>query len=117
MLWVSNVTYDSTISSNQILEQYDKVINDLQNVTQDDLDLALVKIRSSLYDAMGAQFGIGKVNLLACFALFDDDPAKINKLEAEFKKVTPQLIKQTAQKYLSANNRTILVIEPKAPKA
>jgi predicted Zn-dependent peptidase len=66
---------------------------------------------------MGSQFGIGKVNLLACFALFDDDPAKINKLESEFRKVTPQLIKQTAEKYLSAKNRTVLVIDPKAPKA
>jgi zinc protease len=117
MLWVSNVTYDSTISSNQILEQYDRAVADLQNVTQEDLDLALVKMRSTLYDAMSAQFGVGKVNLLACFALFDDDPSKINRLESEFKKVTPAMIRQTAQKYLRPQNRTILVIEPKAPKA
>jgi zinc protease len=117
MLWVSNVTYDSTISSNQILEQYDRAVADLQNVTQEDLNLALVKMRSSLYDAMSAQFGVGKVNLLACFALFDDDPSKINRLESEFKKVTPAMIRQTAQKYLRPQNRTILVIEPKAPKA
>jgi predicted Zn-dependent peptidase len=66
---------------------------------------------------MGAQFGLGKVNLLACFALFDDDPAKINKLESEFRKVTPEVIKRTVQKYLSPNNRTILIIEPKASNA
>src|SRR5688572_2094172 len=117
MLWISNVTYDSTISSNQIIEQYDKAIADMQNITQEDVDLALVKMRSNLYDAMGAQFGLGKVDLLACFALFDDDPARINRLEAEFKKVTPQLIKQTAQKYLTSSSRTILVIDPKSPKA
>ena len=117
MLWISNVTYDSTITSNQIIEQYDKAIADLQAVTQDDVDLALVKIRSTLYNAMGAQFGLGKVDLLACFALFDDDPSRINRLEAEFKKITPQLIKQTAQKYLKPASRTILVIDPKSPKA
>ena len=117
MLWTSNVTYDSTVSSDKILEQYDKAIADLNNVTQEDVDLALVKMRSYLYDAMGSQFGLGKVNLLASFALFDDDPAKINRLEEEFKKITPQVLKQTAQKYLASANRTILIIEPKAPKA
>jgi zinc protease len=117
MLWVSNVTYDSTITSDQIIAQYDQAISDLNNVTQVDLQLAIVKIRSGLYDAMGSQFGIGKINLLACFALFDNDPAKINKLEPEFKKITPAIIKETAKKYLSKNNRTILIIEPKAPKA
>jgi predicted Zn-dependent peptidase len=73
-------------------------------------------MRSGLYDAMGGMFGIGKVNLLASFALFDDDPSKINNLETSFKKVTPELIRQVAQKYLAPNNRTILIIEPKASK-
>ena len=86
MLWISNVTYDSTVSSDQILEQYNTAIADLNNITQEDVNLALVKMRSYLYDAMAAQFGIGKVNLLASFALFDDDPSRINRLENEFKK-------------------------------
>ncbi|MFL5811082.1 MAG: M16 family metallopeptidase, partial [Flavisolibacter sp.] len=117
MLWMSNVTYDSTVTSDAILAQYDEAIADLKNVTKEDLQMALVKIRSGLYDAMGSQFGIGKINLLASFALFDNDPGKINKLETEFKKITPEIIKQTAQKYLAPKNRTVLIIEPKAPKA
>ncbi|HEY6502983.1 MAG TPA: pitrilysin family protein [Chitinophagaceae bacterium] len=118
MLWMSNITYDSTITSDSVIAQYDAAIADIaNNVSKEDLQLALVKIRSGLYDAMGGNFGIGKINLLACFALFDDDPSRINKLENEFKKVTPELIKKTAQKYLVATNRTILVIEPKAPKS
>jgi len=117
MLWVSNITYDSTISSDSILRQYDLAIDDLiKNVSAEDLQLALVKIRSGLYDAMGGNFGIGKINLLACFALFDDNPSKINTLENEFKKVTPDLIRKTARQYLRPTNRTILIIEPKAPK-
>jgi predicted Zn-dependent peptidase len=117
MLWVSNITYDSTISSDSIIRQYDIAIDDIANhVTAEDLQLALVKIRSGLYDAMGGNFGIGKINLLACFALFDDNPAKVNMLETEFKKVTPELIRKTARQYLRPGNRTILIIEPKAPK-
>jgi predicted Zn-dependent peptidase len=118
MLWVSNLTYDSTINADSIISQYDAAIADIiNNVSADDLKLALVKIRSGLYDAIGGNFGIGKINLLACYALFDDDPSRINKLESEFKKVTPELIRSTARKYMAPTNRTILIIEPKAPKA
>ena len=116
MLWISNVTYDSTITSDSILSQYDAAIESVKNASAEELKLALVKLRSSLYDAMAGTFGIGKINLLACFALFDDDPSRINKLEAEFKKITPDIIRKTAEKYLAPTNRTILIIEPKAPK-
>ena len=73
-------------------------------------------MRSNLYDAIGGNFGIGKLSLLASFALFDDNPAKINDLENEFKKVTPELVKKTAREYLRSTNRTILIIDPKAEK-
>ncbi len=115
MLWVSNLIYDSTVSADSIIQQFDKAITDVtKNTKAEDLKLATVKMRSSLYDAMGSFFGIGKVNLLACFALFDDNPAKINAIETEFKKVTPELIRKTAEEYLRSTNRTILIIEPKA---
>jgi zinc protease len=117
MLWTSNLIHDASVPADSIIRQYDLAVADIANTTTaEDLQLAIVKMRSGLYDAMGGTFGIGKVNLLACFALFDDNPARINTLETEFKKVTPELVKKTAQKYLSPNNRTILIIEPKASK-
>lgn len=114
MLWTSSLIHDATVPADSIINQYDMAIADIaKNVTKEDLQLALVKIRSGLYDAMGG-IGIGKVNLLACFALFDDDPSRINRLESEFKKVSPELIRSTAEKYLVRGNRTILIVEPKA---
>jgi zinc protease len=113
MLWISNLTYDASVPADSIIHNFDLAVADLKNVSADDIQLALVKIRSGLYDAMGGQFGIGKVNLLASFALFDDNPARINTLEAEFKKVTPEMVRKTAEKYLSPNNRTILIVQPK----
>ena len=71
-------------------------------------------MRSGLYDEIGGFFGVGRADLLACFALFDDDPARINTLESEFKNVTPALIKKTAAEYLRSTNRTILIVDPKA---
>ena len=79
-----------------------------------EIDRALVKVRSDLYDNMEGLFGFGRADLLASYALFDDDPSGINRIEANFLKVTPALIQKTAQEYLRSGNRTVLVIEPKA---
>jgi predicted Zn-dependent peptidase len=63
--------------------------------------------------------GFGKADLLASFALFDDNPARINTLEEQFRKVTPALLQKTAQEYLRPTNRTVLTVEvkPAAPAA
>ena len=68
-----------------------------------------VKMRSSLYAGIEQFAGFGRANLLASFALFDDDPARINRLEAEFAKVTPALMQKTAREYLRPTNRTVYV--------
>ena len=44
--------------------------------------------------------------------LFDDDPTQVNRLEAGFAAVTPELIRETARKYLAPSNRTVLILEP-----
>ncbi len=115
MVWMADLIYDANVSPDSILAQVDKAVAELQsNVTKEDLELAVVKLRSKLYDDLGGFFGIGRADMLACFALFDDDPGRINTLEDEFKKVTPELIKKTAQEYLRPTNRTILIVDPKA---
>ena len=116
MVWMADLIYDANVSPDSILAQVDNSVKELNNVTQEDVDLAVVKIRSKLYDDLGGFFGIGRADMLACFALFDDDPSRINSLEDEFKKVTPELIKKTAQEYLRSTNRTILIVDPKATK-
>jgi predicted Zn-dependent peptidase len=57
--------------------------------------------------------------LLASFALFDDDPARINTLVSHFDAVTPELLEKTAQEYLRPGNRTVIDLEivPKATTA
>jgi zinc protease len=83
-------------------------------VEQSLLDRSVTKIRSSLYDSMAEFGGFGRANLMACFALFDDDPSGIDSLEADFRKVTPQVIERTAREYLRKTARTVLLIEPGA---
>ncbi len=114
MLWMGDVTYDTTVPADSVLGAVDQVLNRLgrQGVQQADLDLALVKLRSSLYDNLSS--GQGRADMLAAFALFDNDPARINSLEAEFRKITPAVMQQTIRDYLRPTNRTILIVNPLA---
>lgn len=114
-LWDVSLFYDKDKTPEQILAVFDAEVEALSTkpVDRATLDRALVKIRSDLYDKIEQTGGFGKADLLASFALFDDDPARVNQIEAEFKKVTPALLQKTAQEYLRPGNRTILIIEPK----
>jgi predicted Zn-dependent peptidase len=116
MLWTVSLIHDPSVSSDQILAAADSVIDPLQSkpVDQKLLERSLTKLRSRLYDTMTQFAGFGRADLLASFALFDDDPARINSLEANFRKVTPDLIQKTAAEYLRKTNRTVLVLEPGA---
>ena len=116
VLWTVYMIHDSDKPADEIVKVIDQEIARLQStpVTKEELDLALVKRRSSLYAEQEQFVRFGRANLLAVYALFDDDPAKINRLEEEFRKVTPELIQKTAREYLRTTNRTILTITPKA---
>jgi zinc protease len=112
MIWMADLIYDSKVSPDSIISVVEEAIGELGNVTQEDVDLAVIKLRSDLYSTLGGN-GFGRADLLASFALFDDDPGRINTIESEFRKVTPDLVKKTAEEYLRSTNRTILIVDPK----
>jgi zinc protease len=117
MLFSAELEYDPTTKPETVIEALDTVVNPLSQkpIDQKLLDRSLVKLRSELYDTMGQFGGFGLMDLLASFALFDDDPARVNSLVGEFRKVTPELVQETAKEYLRPENRTIVFLEP-APK-
>lgn len=110
-LYTISLIHDEDKPAAGIVTAIDSVITDLQSrpVDQETLDLALVKMRSWLYS--NVESGFGRADLLAAFALFDDDPEKINRIEDELRRVTPELIMQTAREYLRPTNRTVLRVE------
>ncbi|MEW5797806.1 MAG: pitrilysin family protein [Bacteroidota bacterium] len=118
MLWMGSLIHDNTVKPDDIIAAWDEALEEIRTkpVDKATLDRALVKLRSDLYDNFSGLFGFGTADMLASFALFDDNPARINSLESEFKKVTPELIQRTAQEYLRPTNRTILVLESKTGK-
>jgi predicted Zn-dependent peptidase len=115
MLWLGSLIHDQSVTPEQLTAALDGVISQLQTqaVSETTLERARTKLRSDLYDTLGQLNGFGRADLLASFALFDDNPARINALEPEFRKVTPALLQKTAREYLRATNRTVLVVEPK----
>ena len=119
MLFMADLRYDPATSPDTIVKAFDSAIEPLRAKPVDKvvLDRARVKLRSDLYDNMGTLGGFGLADLLASFALFDDNPGRINSLVSEFDKVTPELIQKTAQEYLRPENRTVLVLETKPADA
>lgn len=117
MLFAADLIHDPQFTPEEIIAAADKVIEQVQNepVDQKLIDRSLVKLRSGLYDTMTQFGGVGRADLLACFALFDDKPQKINEIEASFLKVTPALIQKTAKEYLRNTNRTIVILNVEKP--
>jgi zinc protease len=117
MLMITSLIHDADKPADSILAAIDGVIEDLRTRPVDaaTLDRARIKARSGFYSYLEALGGFGRADLLAVFALFDSDPARINRIEDELAKVTPELIQRTAQEYLRPTNRTILTIEPRKP--
>ncbi|MFS0849539.1 M16 family metallopeptidase [Novosphingobium panipatense] len=116
MLWSGTLIHGADVTDDAILADVDAVVKDLQDnlVSATELNRAKTKARSELYDTLGDGYRFGLVNLLASFALFDDDPGRINRLEAEIGQVTPELIRKTAREYLRPTNRTIISLKPGA---
>jgi zinc protease len=117
MLWTVSLIHDASVSPRDIMNAADGVIERVtsQAVDRKLLDRSVTKLRAYLYDSMTQFGGFGRANLLACFALFDDHPARINTLETELRKVTPEVLQKTAREYLRPGNRTVLIWEPGAP--
>ncbi|MFO0761653.1 MAG: pitrilysin family protein [Byssovorax sp.] len=114
-LWTVSLFHDADKPKEAIVAAIDEQIDRLRKEPLDPAALALarVKMRSELYDRIEQFHGFGLADLLASFALFDDDPGRINHIEDELAKVTPELVQKTAAEWLRPENRTLLFIEPK----
>jgi zinc protease len=116
MLWSFSLIHDADTSADSIEAVVDAVIERARTemVDAETLARARVKARSNLYSQIEALYGFGRADLLASFALFDDDPSGINRIEDRFQGVTAEQLQEAAREYLRPTNRTVLVLEPAA---
>ena len=108
MLLVSRTTYKPGHSGDEILKEVDSIVRDIQEhgVTRKELNDAKVRFRSNFYDQLESTFE--KANLLASFALFRDDPSRINKVLDTYDAVTLEQVQSAARKVLVPENRTAI---------
>ena len=87
MFWMVSVYHDRDKKPDSLLTVMDAEIESLRSTPVDSATLARAKtkMRSALYGIVEEFSGLGKLDLLASFALFDNDPQKINTLEDEIR--------------------------------
>jgi zinc protease len=115
-LYTVMLVHDAATRDEILIAAVDEVIDglSLRPVTRTEFVRALTKIRSGLYDLAGSPTRFGLTELIGCYALYDDDPARLVALEAELRKVTAEDLARVARKYLKPANRTVYAIEPGA---
>ena len=120
---VTKILHKPEITSEAALTEFDSVIREIQQngVTQDELEQLKIKFRSDYYSTLeGGRGGMpryGLMHLLACFSLFDNDPALINSILDGFLAVRREDIQQAAKKYLREDKRAIVFRTPPAAKS
>jgi zinc protease len=116
MLLAARSTYKPGHSAAEILKEIDAIVRDVQEngVTKKELADAKVRFRANFYDLIESTQG--RANLLAAFALFRDDPARINKIVDRFTAVTAAQVQEVAKKYLVPENRTSIDRVPEVSK-
>ena len=110
------VLYNPSFKGPQIVDQVQEEITRLQNEPLDAKDLERVKteIRASMITGM--QGSLSRARNLAQYAITDGDPTLINSELERMLAVTPEQIQAAAKKYLTADRRAVLEIQP-APEA
>jgi zinc protease len=110
MLYAFRVDYRPDLKGADVLKAVDEVITKIQQngITEDELKQVKVNFRSSFFETLegGGTPHFGRSDLLAAFALYDDDPNRINTILGDLEKVTTADVQAAAKKYLTPTNRT-----------
>ena len=118
MLYTMRVDYLQDKSADQVLAAIESVLAEVREkgISPAELQQAKTTIRSSFLDELdgGMMPRFGRANLLGVFALFDDDPGRINTILDELEKVTPEDVKAAAARWLVPTNRTSIDSRPVA---
>jgi predicted Zn-dependent peptidase len=116
MLYTMRVDYFNDKTADQVIAAIEGVLDDVRKngITAAELAQAKTTMRSAFLDDMegGGMPLFGRANLLAAFALFDDDPARINTILGELDKVTLEDVKAAAAKWFVPTNRTSIDSRP-----
>jgi zinc protease len=122
MLFTVRVDYRPDTTADKVIATVDEVLAEIrsQGITATELASAKRALRSSFLEDLegGGLPRFGRANLLGAFALFDDDPGRINTILTSLDAVTLDDVKTAAGRWFVAANRTTLDSRPAtAPSA
>ena len=116
MLYTMRVDYFNDKTAEQVIAAIESVLDDVRKngITAAELAQAKTTMRSAFLDDMeaGGMPLFGRANLLGVFALFDDNPGRINTILGELDKVTLDDVKAAANKWFMTANRTSIDSRP-----
>jgi predicted Zn-dependent peptidase len=114
--WAIFLWHDAQKPVDALLAAIDTQVTRVRTQTLDSATLsrAITKLRTQFYGEWDAGRGDGRVDLLGQFALFDDDPSRLNRLDSELRGITADVVLKTARDYLNSTNRVILTLTNKA---
>ncbi len=118
MLFTMRVDYLNDKNAQQVLDAIESVLADVRSkgITEEELTQAKTALRSSFLEDMEGGFmpRFGRANLLGAFALFDNEPNRINAILDELDKVTVADVKAAAERWFVPTNRTSIDSRPVA---
>jgi predicted Zn-dependent peptidase len=121
MLYTMRVDYHNDKTADQVIASVESVLAQIRakGVTEAELTQAKTALRSSFLEDLegGMMPRFGRANLLGAFALFDNDPSRINTILDELDKVTVADVKAAAERWFIPGNRTTIDSRPAATTA
>jgi zinc protease len=116
MIYTMRVDYMNDKTADQVLASIESVLVEVREkgISEAELSQAKTSLRSGFLEEMEGGFmpRFGRANLLASFALFDDDPKRINTILDELDKVTVEDVKAAAARWFVPTNRTSIDSRP-----
>jgi predicted Zn-dependent peptidase len=118
MLFTLRVDYLNDKTAAQVLDAVESVLADIRTkgISESELAQAKTAMRSAFLEELEGGFmpRFGRANLLGVFALFDDDPKRINTILEELDKVTVADVKAAAGRWFVTTNQTSVDSRPAA---
>jgi zinc protease len=122
-LLTTTIFHKPEYSADATIAAFDEVIREVREnrISDDELLQVQVKLRADFYSMLESggngvpRFGL--MHALACFTLFDNDPHRINTILGKLSAVTTAEVQAVAQKYLTRDNRAVLIRTPVAARA
>lgn len=104
--------YKPSFQSSQIVDQFQQEVGKIQSegISEPDLARARTLLLASKLNELQTCFG--RARRLSALQVLDGKPQEINTELARYAAVTPAQVQAAAKKYLAADRRTVLAIQP-----